>query len=367
MRGSYRIGRVAGIELRLHLSLLPALPLGALLLGGPGGAALGAALVVLLLACVLLHELGHALTARALGLPVHEIRLLAYGGRAVLGRRAIDPGHELAIALAGPLVSVLLMIGLGFLALAGGIGARLGPADLAAAIGAPSLDGALLWLMRANALIALASLLPAFPLDGGRATRAALALVMPYRRATVIAGAAGGLLGLLLGVWGVASANLPLIAAAALLLLGARRELAETEATGAVGAMRVADLLAERPAAVSVGQRVRDAAELLASTGRSAVAVLQGERPLGLLRRAEVEAAMAAGRGDRWATLAMSRLLTRVQAGDTLDAARIAMADQHTSVVAVYDGEAFRGLLTLEELAAAFSGHVAPSPEGPRA
>jgi Zn-dependent protease/CBS domain-containing protein len=356
MSGSYLIGRVAGIDLRLHMSVLLTLPIGAILLGGPGGAVFGAVLVVLLFVCVLLHELGHALTARVLGLPVHDIRLLAYGGRAVLGRRVIDPGHEVLIALMGPLVNVLIMIGLGFLALASGIGTRLGPADLVAASGAPSLDGALLWLMQANALIALGNVLPIFPLDGGRATRATLALVMPYRRATVIAGVVGQILALLLGAWGMASANLLLIASAVVFFLAARQELAATEATGACGAKRVADVLAERPAAVYVGQRVRDAAALLGSTGRSAVVVLQGERPLGLLRRAEVEAAIAAGHGDRWVTLAMTRLLIRVQAGDTLDAARITMADQLTSVVAVYDGKTFRDLLTLEEITAAFSG-----------
>lgn len=363
MRGSYRIGRVAGIDLQLHVSALLTLPLGAVLLGGPAGPAFGAMLIVLLFVCVLLHKLGHAITARLLGLPIHEIRLLPYGGRTVLGCRVINPGHELLIALIGPLVNALLMIGLGFLALAGGIGARVGPADLVAAIGTPSFDGTLLWLIQANALIALANLLPAFPLDGGRAARAALAFVMPYRRATVIATAVGQIIALLLGAWGIASVNLLLIAAGVLLFLFARQELVATESTGALGAVRVADLLAERPAAVYVGQRVRDAAALLGTTGRSAVAVLQGERPLGLLRQADVEADMAAGRGDRWVTLAMSRLLIRVQAGDTLDAARIIMADQLTPVVAVYDGEIFRDLLTSEDIAAAFNGrHSAPSP-----
>lgn len=368
MRGSYRIGRVAGIDLQLHMSVLLILPLGAILLGGPGGAVFGAMLVVLLFVCVLLHELGHALTARVLGLPIHEIRLLACGGWAVLGRRVINPGHELLIALMGPLVNVLLMIGLGFLALAGGIGTRLGPPDLLAAIGAPTFDGTLLWLMQANALIALASVLPAFPLDGGRATRAALAFVMPYRRATVIAGAVGHLLALLLGAWGMTGANLLLIAFAVVLFLATRRELAATEATGALGTMRVADVLAERPAAVYVGQRVRDAAALLADTGRSAVVVLQGERPLGLLHRADVEAAMSAGCGDRWVTLPMNRLLIRVHADDTLDSARITMADQLTSVVAVYDGETFRDLLTFEQIAAAFNGRRdAPASNRPAA
>jgi Zn-dependent protease/CBS domain-containing protein len=364
MRGSYCIGRVAGIDLRLHISVLITLPLGAILLGGPGGAAFGAMLVVLLFVCVLLHELGHALTARVLGLPIHEIRLLAYGGLAVLGRRVINPCHEVLIALMGPLVNMLLMIGLGFLALASGIGTRLGPADLAAAIGAPSLDGTLLWLMQANALIALGSVLPVFPLDGGRATRATLAFLMPYRRATVITGAIGQILVLLLGVWGMASANLLLIAFAVGLFLATRQELAATEATGALGAKRVADVLAERPAALYVGQRINEAATLLGTTGRSAVAVLQGERPLGLLHRADIEAAIAVGHGNRWVTLAMNRLLIRVQASDTLDAARITMADQHTSVVAVYDGNTFRDLLTIEEIAAAFSScGDAPRPQ----
>jgi Zn-dependent protease/CBS domain-containing protein len=365
MRGSYRIGRVAGIDLRLHISVLLTLPLGAILLGGPGKGLFGAMLVVLLLGCVLLHELGHALTARLLGLPVQEVRLLPYGGKAVLGRRVLNPVHELVIAGMGPLITLLLMIALGFLSLASGIGTRLGPDDLAAATGAPSLDGALLWLMQANGLIALVNLLPAFPLDGGRAARAALAFVMPYRRATVIVGAAGQTLALLLGAWGVAGANLLLIACAVFLFFAARQERAATEATGALGAMRVADVIAERPAAVYVGQRTRDAAALLADTGRGAVAVLQGDRPLGLLLRAEAEAAMAAGKGERWVTLTMNRLLIRVQASDTLDAARITMADQLTPVVAVYDGEVFRDLLTSEELAAAFSGRY--SAPGPRA
>lgn len=361
MRWTLRIARIAGIDLKIHLSLLLMLPLGALLFGAAGvaGALFGALMVVLLFGCVLLHELGHALTARALGIPVREIQLLPIGGVAVLGRMVINPGHELLIALMGPAVNVLIVLALAFVAIASGIAGRLNPEAILATIGAPSLDGALLWLIQANALLALFNLIPAFPLDGGRVTRAVLALVMPYRRATVLAGAIGQALALLLGAWGVLSASLLMVLSAVFIFVAARQEVAATEVASILGAMRIADLLAERPAALQVGQRVCDAADLMAAAGKSAVAVLQGERPLGFVLRADAQAALAAGRGEMWVTMTMRRRLVPVQAAESLDAARITMAEQSTPVVAVFDGEAFRGLLTVEDIAGAFEGRAA--------
>lgn len=369
MSWTIRIARIAGIDLKLHLSFLLLLPLGAALLGGsgPAGALFGALMIVLLFGCVLLHELGHALTARAIGIPVREIQLLPIGGVAILGRPVVNPGHELVIALMGPVVNVVLVIALAMVAIVSGAASRISPETVLATVGAPSFDGALLWLIQANALLALFNLLPAFPLDGGRVTRAVLAFVMPYRRATVLAGALGQGLAVLMGVWGLMSANILLIASALFIYMAARQEVAATEVAGILGAMRVGDALAERPEALVVGQRVRDAADLMAATGKSALPVLQGDRPLGLVLRADAQAALAAGRGELWVTMAMRRQLVPVQADDSLDAARMVMAEQNTPVLAVYDGERFRGLLTVEEIAAAFSGRGRATPARPQA
>ncbi|HMQ32933.1 MAG TPA: CBS domain-containing protein, partial [Chloroflexaceae bacterium] len=224
-----------------------------------------------------------------------------------------------------------------------------------------------LWLIQANALLALFNMLPAFPLDGGRVARALLAFVMPYRRATLVAAFVGQGLALLLGIWGVMGGNVLLIATALFIFLAARQEVAATAVAGILGNMRVADALAPRPAVVEVGQRVRDALDAMAATGQGAAAVLHSERPIGIVLGADAQAAVAAGRGEMWVTMAMRRHFVTVQAGDTLDQARITMAEQNTPVVAVFDGEAFAGLLTIEEIAAAFSrrdrGHPPARPE----
>lgn len=367
MGWSLRIARIAGIDLKLHLSFLLMLPLGAALFGGSGvaGMLFGALMVVLLFSSVLLHEFGHALTARALGIPVREIQLLPLGGVAVLGRPVLNPGHELLITIMGPVVNVLLVIVLAFVAIFSGIAGRLSPETLILTVGEPSFDGVVLWLIQANALLALFNMLPAFPLDGGRVTRALLAFAMPYRRATVITGAVGQGIAALLAVWGVLSASPLMIASAVFIFFAARQEVAASTVADILGALRAADALPPRAANLYVGQRVREAAELMAATGQSAAAVLQGERPIGVILRPDAQLALTTGRGEQWVTLAMRRGFVGVQATDTLDNVRIVMAEQNTSVVAVYAGERFLGLLTIDDIANAFSNRDRPLPARP--
>ncbi|MFP5284765.1 MAG: site-2 protease family protein, partial [Thermoanaerobaculia bacterium] len=115
MKGSWRLGSVAGIDLKLHATFPLILLLGAAQWMSPHGlpgAAFGALLMLALFACVALHELGHALAARGFGIPVREIVLLPIGGVAVLGRNPRRPLHELLIAVAGPLVNVAIAAGL---------------------------------------------------------------------------------------------------------------------------------------------------------------------------------------------------------------------------------------------------------------
>lgn len=372
MGRSFRIARIAGIDLNIHPTFLLMLPLGALMWGGGGGmpgALFGMLMMVLLFICVLLHELGHALTARALGIPVREIQLLPIGGVAVLGRPVLNPGHELLITIMGPVVNVLIIVALAAFAVATGLVARVSPETVVGLGGTPGLDGVVLWLIQANALLAIFNLIPAFPLDGGRVARALMAFVMDYRRATVIAATVGQVIAVLLGILGLYSLNFLLVITAVFIFLSARQEVAASEVVGALDMIRAGDALAAQPAVVQVGQRIRDAAEVLLATRQNAAVVLQGERPIGVVARNDVQAAIAAGRGEMWVTMVMRRQLVSVQVSDSLDAARLMMAEQHTPVVMVFDGETFRGLLTIDDIAAAFArrGRGGPPPQVPRA
>ena len=166
------LGRVAGIEVRLHWTWLVAAVLIASALAGNvfpsevGGLpqstyiVMGATTSLLFFLSLLLHELGHALAARREGIPTRGITLWALGGVAQSGAPFPTPGAEARIALAGPAVSAVLG---GGLVAAGNVA---GLPDSLAAI--------LEWLGWTNLLLLVFNLLPALPLDGGRVLRAAL-------------------------------------------------------------------------------------------------------------------------------------------------------------------------------------------------
>src|SRR5438874_13291101 len=197
MSWSLPIFRVAGIQLRIHVTFL--LLIGWLAFryyaeGGTAAAAGSVFFILLLFACVVLHEFGHAFAAKAFGINTPDITLLPIGGVARLERMPEEPVQELIIAVAGPLVNVVIALGL---FIADGAQALLNPAAVEA-------GGLIAQLLTINIMLVLFNLLPAFPMDGGRVLRALLATRMSYARATQVAATVGqgfafvfGFLGLL--------------------------------------------------------------------------------------------------------------------------------------------------------------------------
>jgi Zn-dependent protease len=184
------LGRVLGFPLYLRWSVLLLMGLVTLLSGDLIGYGVGFGFVVCLLLSVLLHELGHAITARRLGIGVRGITLEILGGYTEMDRDAPTPRAELMISLAGPAVSLAL--------------------GLTAAIGAAVLpDGAVrqiaFLVALSNLIVAVFNVLPGLPLDGGRALRAAVWWGTGNRqRGTLVAARGGQLVGVATGVAAVA-------------------------------------------------------------------------------------------------------------------------------------------------------------------
>ncbi|MFV9505716.1 MAG: site-2 protease family protein [Oscillochloridaceae bacterium umkhey_bin13] len=173
----FTIGHIATIPIRLHWSWLLIFALlvvglspayGMVVCGESGpcwaSASLAALMAALIGLSVLLHELGHALVAARLAVPVHSITLFAFGGVAEVERESPSPGVDLAIAVAGPAVSLLIALFAGsFWWSRGGLAAELDALTVVAA-----------HLAVANLMMGLFNLLPGYPMDGGRVLRATL-------------------------------------------------------------------------------------------------------------------------------------------------------------------------------------------------
>lgn len=225
MSWSIKFARVAGIDLKIHLTFLIFLIwIGStyFFAGGAAAAERGILFILLLFACVLLHELGHALTARAFGIQTEDITLLPIGGVARLQRIPTDPKQELLIAIAGPLVNVAIALLLIFY-----LGHRADVSDFND-LNTPRV-AMLSKLASVNIGLVLFNLIPAFPMDGGRILRSILAMRMNHFRATEIAARIGQALAIVFGVIGFFY-NTFLIFIAFFVYMGAQQEAAMARA-----------------------------------------------------------------------------------------------------------------------------------------
>ncbi|WP_165065875.1 site-2 protease family protein [Paludisphaera rhizosphaerae] len=198
---SWKLGRFAGIDVFLHPTFLLILLL--------PGVAENLPLVLAMFGCVLLHEFGHALTARRFGIETADITLYPIGGVARLTRMPRAPGVELLIALAGPAVNLAIAAGL---CLTLGVGSVVGA------------GGFMANLLVMNLVLAAFNMIPAFPMDGGRVLRALLGGWVGRGKATSFAAAVGRTLALGFGVYSLLNWELMHVALAAFIYMAAGAE-----------------------------------------------------------------------------------------------------------------------------------------------
>lgn len=240
------------------------------------------AFAVLLYGSVLLHEISHALTARAFGLPVRGITLHFLGGYTEIERESPTPGRDIVVSAAGPLVS-LLVAGVAYLAYL--------------PVSQPTVSFLLLGLCWANLIVGVFNLLPALPLDGGHMLRAAVWKIGgDEHRGTIVAARAGQVLAVLvLAVPFLLAGGRPgLISVvwaaliAVLLWTGASQALASGRVRRRLPGLD-ARRLTRRAAPVPADTPLSEALRLADEAGvRSLVVVDSANRPTGVVNEAAV-------------------------------------------------------------------------------
>lgn len=224
--GSFKIRRSFGVDVKVHWSFFLLLVFfgasGYARTGTLQGAALLAALVVVLFVFVVLHEYGHALVARRLGIGVRDIILMPLGGMARLETLPERPSDEVKVSAAGPPVN-LVLAALFYGAAYAGFGVSPFAAANPTAEGI-SPGGILAYLGLINVILAVFNLLPAFPMDGGRILRGLLSLRMNRVKATEIASLVGQGFAALFFVLGILAGNIILAFIAVFIFFSARGE-----------------------------------------------------------------------------------------------------------------------------------------------
>ena len=343
MSWSIPILRVAGIQLRIHITFLLLIAWVAL------GSASAAIFVLLLFLCVVLHEFGHALAAKAYGINTPDITLLPIGGVARLERIPEEPKQELVIAIAGPLVNVIIA---GCLYVV--IGAR-GHVTTGTAVQSGDM---LVGLLQINVLLLLFNLLPAFPMDGGRVLRALLATRMSYARATQVAATVGqgfaflfGIVGLF-GIPGLYHANPFLIFIAFFVYLGASQEAALAQMRDVSRRFPVSSAMVREFRTLPAAATLQEAIDALLATSQHDFPVLdESGNVAGILTRHDLIAALRRDDPNIRVGDVMRRDIPTVTTGTRFEEAFRIMQECNCPAVPVLDSmKRLVGLLTPENV-----------------
>ena len=346
MKWSWKIATIAGIDVFIHATFL-------LIIGWVGlsywqqtgtlpGTLEGIFFTLILFGCVVLHEFGHALTARRYGIKTRDITLYPIGGVARLERMPDKPFQEFWVALAGPAVNVVIAVLLfGWLIISG----TMAPLAGVSMTSGPFIERLLL----VNVSLVIFNLIPAFPMDGGRILRSLLALRLEYTHATQIAATVGQGLALLLGLVGLFS-NPLLVFIAFFVWIGAGQEASMVQMKSALGGIPVTKAMLTDFQVLSPQDTIGHAAELILSGSQTDFPVLEGNAVMGVLTRSDILAALSGQGKDVLVSDIMRSDIQTVDANEMLEPAftRLQTCNCHTMPV-ISHGQLV-GLLTPDNI-----------------
>jgi len=347
MRWQWKLGNFAGIDVFVHATFL-------ILIGWVGYSywleygslakvAEGILFILALFLCVVLHEYGHALTARKYGIKTRDITLYPIGGVARLERMPDKPIEELWVALMGPAVNLVIAAVLfAYLLFSGGL---VPITHLTIASGS-----FLTRLMTLNIWLVLFNLIPAFPMDGGRVLRALLAMRMDYVRATQIAANIGQGLAFVFGFIGLFS-NPFLLFIAFFVWIGASQEASMVQMRNSISGIPVTRAMLTDFKTLSPRDTLSQVVGLILAGSQHDFPVLDNDgRVIGILERNEFIAALSKKGQSTPVVDVMRRDLPSVDSHDMVETALMRLQESGAKTLPVMHGGQFVGLVTSENI-----------------
>jgi Zn-dependent protease len=301
-------------------------------------------LVILIFACVLLHEFGHAFMARQHGVRVHDVSLSAVGGVARMEQLPAEPRAEMLIAMAGPAANFALVVALAPVVLLIGVASGFSSLeDYALTVFDPSVAGLTTTLLYANVLIIVFNLLPAFPMDGGRVFRAGLTTVFGRETGTRVAVLVGEAFAIMLLLFSIFVAqSVILILLSLFVMIVAYGEDRAVRVESAMRRMRVGQfalwdmggIAPDQPLATALRGGLRD------------IAVTKDGRVVGMLWRNRLVAELGRTANGRTVAEVMERDPVTVDADMPIHDVQRLMDEEGRWAVPVLEAGMYRGIFT---------------------
>jgi Zn-dependent protease len=356
MSWSFTLGTVRGVRVRIHPTFVLVFIWAAYNWGfssrwGGSGALFGIVLMVLLFVCVVLHELAHSFVAMFYGVQVREIELSPIGGMAKMDSLPAKPHQEFLMALAGPLVNLVVASPLGLAVLwMARSGAIRSIRHLSYLMIRPSWQGLILNVFASNVILAVFNLLPAFPMDGGRMLRSTLAWATSQRQATRWAARVGQGLAVIMAMAGLLTGNLALVLIALVVFVGAYQEAQLTDLQAILGNLQVGQALISPCPTLTADDTLQLVLEQTMRGDAPPFAITEAGAMRGWLTYADVRSALATyGPNVRVGDI-MRRDPVSVQPTETLVHARQVMVTSGLRALPVIDAGQLLGMVTIQHI-----------------
>lgn len=349
MKGALSLVRISGIQVYIHwtfsLIILWIIYVNFQAGQSPGQIAWAVLFVLSLFVCVVLHELGHALAAKRYGIKTRDITLYPIGGVARLEKMPDKPVHELVVALAGPLVNVVIMAAL--LPFILNYDFPEDEAGKALVIGAGNF---LPMLGLVNITLALFNLIPAFPMDGGRVLRALLAMRTDKVKATQTAALIGKIIA---GVFIIAGfyVNPFLIFIGLFIILGAHAEAEMVKNQFFISDLKASDAMMTNFRTLDVSQSIGDAVKALLDGEAKNFVILNQSQPVGTVGRDQIIRGIRNFTESASIDKIMDLNLVTVSARSPLTEVFTLLQQSNPPLILVMSEETVRGVIDIENIA----------------